>query len=117
MAADVYTGECQWIVADGAERMMNVAEQLFRMQPAEIVATDGIAQWDKLSEWVNSKLPECAVSIYKGYEVEANYFGKHFAKVEVPAFVEETVEYLLRYLHATVMADLSHINRLNEIVI
>ena len=117
VAADVSTGECQWIVADGAERMLNIAEQLFRMQPAEIVATEGIAQWDKLSEWVNSKLPECAVSIYKGYEVEENYFGKHFAKVEVPAFVEETVEYLLRYLHATVMADLSHINRLNEIVI
>ncbi len=117
VAADVSTGECQWIVAEGNERMLNIAEQLFRMQPAEIVVAEGVANWSKLSEWIGSKLPECAVSYYKNYEAEENYFGKHFAGVEVPAFVEATVECLLRYLHATVMADLSHINRLNEILI
>jgi len=30
--------------------------------------------------------------------------------------VRSTVELLLRYLHATVMSDLTHINRLNEVV-
>ncbi len=117
VSADVSTGECQWVVAEGGERMLNIAEQLFRMQPAEIVVAEGVANWSKLSEWIGSKLPECAVSYYKNYEVEEKYFAKHFAGVEVPAFVEATVECLLRYLHATVMADLSHINRLNEILI
>ena len=117
VSADVSTGECQWVVAEGGERMLNIAEQLFRMQPAEIVATEGIANWSKLAEWIGSKLPECTVTNYSSYEAEENYFIKHFAEVKVPAFVEATVEYLLRYLHATVMADLSHINRLNEILI
>ena len=117
VSADVSTGECQWVVAEGGERMLNIAEQLFRMQPAEIVATEGIANWSKLAEWIGSKLPECTVTNYSSYEAEENYFIKHFAEVKVPAFVEATVECLLRYLHATVMADLSHINRLNEILI
>lgn len=116
VAADVSTGECQWLVAEGNERMLNIAEQLFRMQPAELVATQGIAGWDKLAEWLSGKLPECAVSFYQG-GAEEKYFTKHFADVKVPAFVEATVEYLLGYLHATVMADLSHINSLNEILI
>jgi len=117
VSADVSTGECQWVVAEGGERMLNIAEQLFRMQPAEIVATEGIANWSKLAEWIGSKLPECTVTNYSSSEAEENYFIKHFAEVKVPAFVEATVECLLRYLHATVMADLSHINRLNEILI
>ena len=117
VSADVSTGECQWVVAEGGERMLNIAEQLFRMQPAEIVATEGIANWSKLAEWIGSKLPECTVTNYSSSEAEEIYFTKHFAEVKVPAFVEATVECLLRYLHATVMADLSHINRLNEIVI
>ncbi|MBQ7318162.1 MAG: DNA mismatch repair protein MutS, partial [Phascolarctobacterium sp.] len=115
-AADVSTGECQWVVAEGGERMLSIVEQLFRMQPAEIVAVEGISQWNKLAEWVTGKLPECAVSFYKEDEGE-NYFAKHFAGAKVPAFVEATVERLLNYLHATVMADLSHINSLNEILI
>ncbi|MBQ7882756.1 MAG: DNA mismatch repair protein MutS [Phascolarctobacterium sp.] len=115
-AADVSTGECQWVVAEGGERMLSIVEQLFRMQPAEIVAVEGIGQWNKLAEWVTGKLPECAVSFYKEGEGE-NYFAKHFAGAKVPAFVEATVERLLNYLHATVMADLSHINSLNEILI
>ena len=117
VSADVSTGECQWVVAEGGERMLNIAEQLFRMQPAEIVATEGIANWSKLAEWIGIKLPECTVTNYSSYEAEEIYFTKHFAEVKVPAFVEATVECLLRYLHATVMADLSHINRLNEILI
>ena len=115
-AADVSTGECHWVVAEGGERMLSIVEQLFRMQPAEIVAVEGISQWNKLAEWVTGKLPECAVSFYKEGEGE-NYFAKHFAGAKVPAFVEATVERLLNYLHATVMADLSHINSLNEILI
>ncbi len=114
---DVSTGECQWVTANGGERMLTIAEQLFRMQPAEFVAMQGISQWKKLAEWISSKLPECAVSIYNEANAEANYFAKHFGAADVPAFVAQTVEYLLRYLHATVMADLSHINRLNKIVV
>lgn len=113
-AADVTTGECQWFTAEGAERMLEVTEQVFRLQPAEAVLADNIGHLEKLEEWLKSRLPECAVSIYKEEDQES-YFEKHFPEAKVEAFVKETVDCLLRYLHATVMADLSHINHLHKI--
>lgn len=115
-AADVSTGECQWFVATGSERLLDITEQLYRMQPAEIVAVEGMDNWEQLSEWLHSKLPECAVSSYREENAEADYFAKHFSEEDVKPLVHEAVELLLRYLHATVMADLSHINRLSEIL-
>ena len=115
-AADVTTGECQWFMASGSERVSDIAEQLFRLQPAEIVTTGPLTGWEKLSEWIKSKLPECAVSEYKNEDISADYFDQHFAGVAAAPLVRLTVERLLRYLHATVMADLSHINQLKEIL-
>lgn len=117
-AADVSTGECQWFAASGAERLLDMTEQLYRMQPAEIVAAKGIAGWEQLDGWLRAKLPECAISICNedGTAANEDYFSRHFPKSEVAGIVRCTVEALLRYLHATVMADLSHINRLTEIM-
>lgn len=113
-AADVSTGECLWFAASGAERLLEITEQLFRLQPAEIVIKDEPAQWQQLRQWLHSKLPECAVSNYQ--EAAGQYFSVHFTDINVRPLVRMTVEYLLDYLHATVMSDLTHINRLREIV-
>lgn len=113
-AADVSTGECLWFAASGAERLLEITEQLFRLQPAEIVIKDEPAQWQQLRQWLHSKLPECAVSTYQ--EAAGQYFSVHFTDINVRPLVRMTVEYLLDYLHATVMSDLTHINRLREIV-
>lgn len=115
-AADVSTGECQWYTAGGGERMNDIMEQLYRLQPAELVLAPGMEDEEKLHEWLRSKLPECAVSCYMEENPDAAYFAQHFADAKVEALVQNTVELLLRYLHATVMADLSHINRLREIL-
>ena len=48
-AADVSTGECLWFTASGAERLLNITEQLFRLQPAEIVLNEEPDYWDKLA--------------------------------------------------------------------
>ena len=115
-SADVTTGECQWFMAKGGERMLDVAEQLFRLQPAELVRGSSITGWDKLTEWIKSKLPDCAISEYKEENADADYFDRHFSGTEAAPLVRSAVEQLLRYLHATVMADLSHINQLKEIL-
>lgn len=115
-AADVTTGECQWFMASGSDMLLDIAEQLFRLQPAEIVRGSDISNWDKLAEWIKSKLPDTAVSEYKEENADADYFDQHFAGVQVSGLVHVAVERLLRYLHATVMADLSHINQLKEIL-
>lgn len=112
-AADVSTGECLWFIASGAERLLNITEQLFRLQPAEIVMHEEPDYWDKLHEWLRSKLPECAISMWQ--EELGNYFSMHFDSSGENSLVHDTVEYLLDYLHATVMSDLTHINRLHEI--
>lgn len=115
-AADVSTGECQWFTASGGERMLEITEQLYRLQPAELVAAEGLTAWDDLQEWLHARLPECAVSNYIEEAPEADYFAQHFADKQPAPLVRQAVELLLRYLHGTVMADLSHINRLTEIV-
>lgn len=112
-AADVSTGECLWFTASGAERLLNITEQLFRLQPAEIVLHEEPDYWDKLHEWLRSKLPECAISMWQ--EELGSYFSMHFDRSGENSLVHDTVEYLLDYLHATVMSDLTHINRLHEI--
>ena len=115
-AADIYTGECQWFSAAGEERLMAIQEQLFRIQPAELVAYSGIVNWENLAAWIKSKVPECAVSVYQEEEGAPQYFAQHFGSDDVAdTLVHDTVEHLLRYLHVTVKADLSHINSLSRI--
>ena len=119
---DVSTGECRWLQADGAEKMLEIEEQLYRLQPAELVLTDSFQEQEQLLEWLRSKLPECTLTRYKEENPEADYFAQHFSAAPtapaapINSLVQHTVELLLRYLHSTVMADLSHINQLSEIV-
>ena len=41
--------------AAGEERLMAIQEQLFRIQPAELVAYSGIVNWENLAAWIKSK--------------------------------------------------------------
>ena len=114
--ADVSTGECRWFLATGGDKMADITEQLYRLQPAELVLTAELAEREQLLEWLRAKLPECTVTDYEEEAAKADFFVKHFPPVAVEPVVQQTVELLLRYLHGTVMADLSHINQLSEIV-
>ena len=114
--ADVSTGECRWFQALGQDKLLEIQEQLYRLQPAELVLTNAFTEQEQLLEWVHSKLPECTITNYQEAASEQPYFPQHFPSVQVAPLVEQTVELLLCYLHNTVMADLSHINQLSEIV-
>lgn len=115
-ACDVSTGECLWFVASGKEAMEQIKEQLFRLQPAELVLAGAVKGADELTEWLSAKVGPCALSYYHGAG-DRGYFARHFGEVTFDETVVATVECLLDYLHATVMADLSHINRLEEIML
>ena len=114
--ADVSTGECRWFLATGSEAMLDITEQLYRLQPAELVITAELSDEEQLKEWLQAKLPECTITHFAGEGERTAYFAKHFPGVQVNALVQQAVELLLDYLHGTVMADLSHINQLKEIV-
>ncbi len=115
-ACDVSTGECLWFVASGREALEQVKEQLYRLQPAELVLAGAVKGAEELTEWLAAKVGPCALSYYQG-SGQQGYFAQHFGQVTFDETVVATVECLLDYLHATVMADLSHINRLEEIVL
>ena len=119
VAADISTGECQWFTGEGSEMLSAVQEQLFRIQPAEAVVYSGIEGWEKLEAWLKAKLPECAISFYQEENENAGYFEQHFAGSEYgdDALVHSAAEHMLRYLHSTVKADLTHINRLTRIAV
>ena len=113
--ADVSTGECRWFTANGSERLLTVEEQLFRLQPSEIVLHSGIEQWDRLEEWLKAKLPDCLYSFYQPEEGAGDYVAQHFGSIELEPLVATAVQVLLAYLHETVKADLTQINRLDRI--
>lgn len=113
--ADVSTGECRWFTANGSERLLTVEEQLFRLQPSEIVLHSGIEQWDRLEEWLKAKLPDCLYSFYQPEDGATDYVTQHFGSIGLEPLVATAVQVLLAYLHETVKADLTQINRLDRI--
>ena len=113
--ADVSTGECRWFTSSGSERLPALEEQLFRLQPSEIIFRSGISQWEKLTDWLRHKLPDCACSVYTVPNGTEDFVRAHFGDISPEPGVRETVQALLAYLHGTVMADLSQINRLERI--
>lgn len=116
-ASDVSTGACQWYIAAGEEGFLRITEELYRLQPAELVLPAVIPEdiSKELSSWIGNKLPECVISKYS-FITSTGYFAQHFPHESVAPQVQKAVEELLEYLHATVMADLSHIHVLKEIV-
>ena len=115
VSADVTTGECRWFTANGSERLLTIEEQLFRLQPSEIVLHSGIEQWDRLEAWLQAKLPDCLCSFYQPQEGTQDYVTQHFGSTDLEPLVAAAVQMLLSYLHETVKADLTQINRLERI--
>lgn len=115
--ADISTGECQWFAASGEGRIEAVWEQLYRLQPAEIIVSGAINSWERVEQLLTQRLPQCVVGKYRAPLEGHNYFDQHFAAMEnlKSVVVKQTVETMLCYLHETVKADLSHINRLLRI--
>lgn len=113
-AVDISTGEAVWYQAEGAQCKELVFEQLYRLQPAEIVTGLLFSDAEYLSE-IRKKLPDCAFSVYDAEADAQDYFGRHFGNVQVAPFVQATINMMLAYLHETVKADLSNINQINMI--
>ncbi|MBQ0108469.1 MAG: DNA mismatch repair protein MutS, partial [Phascolarctobacterium sp.] len=60
-AADVSTGDCLWFGAKGKERLGLLSEQLYKLQPAEVVLGGQIENWEEFGQWLKNKIPECVV--------------------------------------------------------
>ena len=113
--AEVSTGECRYFLDGGSESMLAVEEQLYKLQPAELVVKPGISCWDELEVWLKVKMPQCLCSFYKEAAPGTDWVQQHFGAQTLEPLAKETVQCLLDYLHATVKADLSQINKLERI--
>ena len=112
-AVDISTGECLWFTAKGDTSEDAVWEQLYRLQPSEIVLSFGSDEWGWLEQLLKQRLPDCMVSRYMFEKADSDYFSKHFGNSgSYSAIVRNTVEMMLSYLHETVKSDLTNVNRL-----
>ena len=112
-AVDISTGECLWFTATGDTSEDAVWEQLYRLQPSEIVLSFGSDEWGWLEQLLKQRLPDCMVSSYMFEKADSDYFSKHFGNSgSYSAIVRNTVEMMLSYLHETVKSDLTNVNRL-----
>lgn len=62
--SDVTTGECSWFKAQGSECVSQIAEQLYRLAPAELVVFDDFPAWKELSAWLKARLPDLTITPY-----------------------------------------------------
>jgi len=112
-AVDVSTGECLWYSATGDSSEDAVWEQLYRLQPSEIVLSFCGDEWVWLEQLLQQRLPQCMISRYVFGNSGNDYFSQHFGNnVSYSPIVKKTVEMMLSYLHETVKSDLTNINRL-----
>ena len=115
--ADVSTGECAWYIAGGKNREEAVLDQLYRLQPAELVLTEDNEAFQSLLDKLQQKLPDCMLNHFDPAP-GLDYFSQHFGS-DNPALkrplVHRTVEAMLQDIHGNVKSDLAQINQLQEI--
>ena len=106
--ADVSTGECAWYTARGKDREEAVLDQLYRIQPAELVLTEPNEAFGTLLDKMVQKLPDCMINHWDPIP-ELDYFTRHFGSdspgAKIP-LVRGTVEHMLQYIHENVKSDL-----------
>ena len=111
--ADISTGEAFYASYAGENAAQQILDELYRRMTAELLMTEGFSLADAVREFAVQRLPRCAISQVSA-EADTGLLAQHFPAEEIPADAgaQTAIAALLRYLHDTVMADLSQINRL-----
>lgn len=111
--ADISTGEAFYASYAGENAAQQIFDELYRRMTAELLMTEGFSLADAVREFAVQRLPRCAISQVSA-EADTGLLAQHFPAEEIPADAgaQTAIAALLRYLHDTVMADLSQINRL-----
>ena len=112
--ADISTGETFYASYAGETAAQQILDELYRRMTAELLMTDGFSLADTVRAFLTQRLPHCAVATVPMIESD-ELLAQHFPAAETPtdAGARTAVATLLRYLHDTVMADLSQLNRLS----
>lgn len=111
--ADISTGETFYALYRGETAAQQILDELYRRMTAELLMTDGFSLADTVRAFRAQRLSHCAVTMIPT-AAKDELLSQHFPAAEIPtdAGARTAVAALLGYLHDTVMADLSQINRL-----
>ena len=112
--ADISTGEAFYASYAGETAAQQILDELYRRMVAELLMTEGFSLKGEVCAFLTQRLPHCAVASLPA-EAKDALLAQHFPAAEIPTDVgaRAAVATLLRYLHDTVMADLSQLNRLS----
>jgi len=112
--ADISTGETFYASYAGETAAQQILDELYRRMTAELLMTEGFSFADTVRAFLTQRLPHCAVATVPMIESD-ELLAQHFPAAEIPtdAGARTAIATLLRYLHDTVMADLSQLNRLS----
>ena len=112
--ADISTGESFYASYAGENAAQQMLDELYRRMAAELLMTEGFSLADDVRAFAVQRLPHCAIEAVAP-QTDDELLVQHFPAAEIPtdAGTRTAVATLLRYLHDTVMADLSQLNHLS----
>ena len=112
--ADISTGETFYACYEGETAAQQILDELYRRMTAELLMTERFSLADAVREFTAQRLPRCAIGTVSA-QADDDLLAQHFSAAEIPTDTgaRTAVATLLRYLHDTVMADLSQLNRLS----
>lgn len=116
--ADISTGEIFYCLYDGGNREQNLFDELYRLNPHEILIVGEPKFYKRLKTFADLKLDNCAfTTIDADKNPDENFSTKHFDENDLPAseLAAVAVENLLRYIHKTVRTDLKHLSKLTRL--
>lgn len=116
--ADISTGEIFYSLYDGDNREQNLFDELYRLNPHEILIAGALTFIKRLKSFVELKLENCAFTKFDAENFsDKNFSAQHFSENELPAAETAAlaVENLLQYIHATVRTDLNHLSKLTRL--
>lgn len=117
--ADISTGEIFFALYAGGDREQNLFDELYRLNPHEILIADELKFFRRLKLFADAKLDGCTFTTVAAEKISAekNFSAEHFAADDLPAseLATRAVENLLRYIHATVRTDLKHLSKLTRL--
>ena len=115
--ADISTGEIFYGLYDGNNREQNLFDELYRVNPHEILIGTEPTFFKRLKTFVEVKLENCTFTRIEVQNSTENFFAQHFGEDDLPAseLAAQAVENLLRYLHSTVRTDLNHLSKLTRL--
>ena len=113
--ADITTGECFYVLYDGADRCQLLLDELYRLMMPELLLVKPFSFENKLRDFLALRLPNCLVNEMDSVSAHVDdRIIQHFNAQNRPENeqVKKAVATLLDYAHDTVKTDLSHLNRL-----